>query len=82
MGQAANLPRVSNQMEVTEVADTTTTSSPTANAGHVGADAAGLTNPANLAPADQPGYDPKDGTKWPSTVPGAAARANGYPRLS
>jgi hypothetical protein len=67
-------------MEVTEVADTTTTSSPTARAGHVGADAAGLTNPANKAPADQPGYDPKD-SKWAS-VPGAAARANNYPRLS
>lgn len=62
--------------------DTTTTSSPTANAGHVGADAAGLTNAANKAPADQSGYDPKDLTKWPVTVPGAAARANNYPRLS
>lgn len=69
-------------MEVTAVADTTTTASPTANAGHVGADPDGLTNPANKAPADQPGYDPTDDTKWPSTVPGAAARANGYPRLS
>jgi len=62
------------------VADTTTTSNPTANAGQLGADAAGLTNPANLAPADQPGYDPDD-AKW-SSVPGAAARANHYPRLS
>jgi len=62
------------------VADTTTTSSPTANAGHVGADAAGLTNAANKAPADQAGYDPKD-SKWAS-VPGAAARGNNYPRLS
>lgn len=60
------------------MADTTSTSSPTANAGHKGADAAGLTNVANLAPADQPGYDPKD-NKW-AAVPGAPARANGYPR--
>jgi hypothetical protein len=67
-------------MEVTEVADTTTTANPTANAGHVGADAAGLTNAANLAPADQVGYDPTD-AMW-ATVPGAAARANNYPRLS
>lgn len=67
-------------MEVTEVADTTSTASPTANAGHVGADAAGLTNVANLSPADQPGYDPKD-AKW-AAIPGAAARANNYPRLS
>ena len=60
------------------MADTTSTSSPTARAGHKGADAAGLTNVANLAPADQPGYDPKD-AKW-ATAPGAAARANGYPQ--
>lgn len=60
------------------MADTTTTASPTARAGHVGADEAGLTNEANKAPADQKGYDPKD-AKWAS-VPGAAARANGYPR--
>jgi hypothetical protein len=62
------------------MADTTTTANPTARAGHVGADAAGLTNPANKAPADQPGYDPKD-AKW-ANVPGAAARANNYPRNS
>jgi len=60
------------------MADTTTTEDPDANAGHKGADVAGLTNPANLAPADQPGYDPKD-AMW-ATVPGAPARANGYPR--
>lgn len=63
--------------------DSTTTSSPTANAGHVGADAAGLTNLANRCPADQPGYDPLDLTKWPdATVPGGGERANHYPRLS
>ena len=60
------------------MADTTTTANPTARAGHKGADAAGLTNTSNLAPADQPGYDPKD-AKW-ATLPGAAARANGYPQ--
>lgn len=62
------------------MADNTTTANPTANAGHKGADAAGLTNTSNVAPADQPGYDPK-AAKW-STVPGAAARGNGYPRSS
>lgn len=60
------------------MADTTTTANPTARAGHKGADAAGLTNPANKAPADQPGYDPKD-SDW-ANKPGVAARANGYPR--
>jgi len=63
------------------MADTTTTANPTARAGHKGADAAGLTNPANKAPADQAGYDPADDAKW-ATLPGAAARANGYPRSS
>lgn len=60
------------------MADTTTTANPTARAGQKGADAAGLTNTSNKAPADQPGYDPKD-AKW-ATLPGAAARANGYPQ--
>jgi hypothetical protein len=67
-------------MEVTEVADTTTTANPTPNAGQVGALPAGLTNPANKAPAEQAGYDPKD-VKW-ANQPGAAARANDYPRRS
>jgi len=62
------------------MADTTTTANPTARAGHKGADAAGLTNPANRAPADQAGYDSKD-AKW-DDVPGAAARANGYPQAT
>lgn len=62
------------------MADTTTTANPTARAGHIGADAAGLTNPANKAPADQGGYDPTD-ADW-ADLPGAAARANGYPRSS
>lgn len=62
------------------MADTTTTANPTARAGHIGADSAGLTNAANKAPADQGGYDPTD-AKW-DTLPGAAARANNYPRLS
>jgi hypothetical protein len=62
------------------VADTTTTANPTARAGHISADVAGLTNPANLCPADQPGYDPL-ASKW-ATLPGVAARANGYPRAS
>jgi hypothetical protein len=64
---------------VITMADTTTTASPDTNAGHVGA----TTTPgkqSNLAPADQKGYDPSD-AKW-SSVPGAAARANGFPRLS
>lgn len=62
------------------MADATTTANPTPNAGKVGADPAGLTNPANKAPADQVGYDPSD-AKWDG-FPGAGARANGYPRLS
>lgn len=33
-------------------------------------------DPENVAPADRPGYDPADF----SDEPGAAARANGYPR--
>lgn len=50
-----------------------------ANAGHVGNSApAVMTNPDNKAPADRPGYDP---TAF-EAQPGAAARANGYPRLS
>lgn len=40
--------------------------------------AAILNNPENKAPADRPTYDPKTFT----AQPGAAARANGYPRLS
>lgn len=37
-------------------------------------------NPDNVAPADRPDYNPKD-AKYAS-VPGAAAREAGYPRLS
>jgi len=37
-------------------------------------------NQDNLAPADRNNYDPKAVT-WANT-PGAAARANGYPRHS
>lgn len=63
------------------MADTTTTANPTTNAGHKGGDTpAANANPANRAPADQPGYDPKD-AKWANT-PGVSARGNGYPRLS
>lgn len=50
-----------------------------ANAGHVGNSApAVMNNPENKCPADRPTYDK---TAF-STQPGAAARANGYPRLS
>lgn len=35
-------------------------------------------NPDNVAPADRPGYNPK-ANQW-ANVPGAAARAQGYPR--
>lgn len=50
-----------------------------ANAGHVGnSDPDVMTNPDNVAPADRPTYDP---TAF-AAQPGAAARANGYPRLS
>lgn len=61
------------------MADTTTTTGADAYAGQKGAPA-GATNQANKAPADQTGYDPKD-AKWAS-IPGAAAREAGYPRLS
>lgn len=61
------------------MADTTTTLNPTPRAGQIDGDPAGYTNQANLAPADQSGYDPLD-VKWASE-PGAAARANGYPRI-
>lgn len=48
------------------------------NAGHVGNSApAVMNNPDNVAPADRPDYDVADFT----SQPGAAARANGYPRL-
>jgi hypothetical protein len=61
------------------MADTTTTADPDTNAGHKGGDGpAEAANPANRAPADQPGYDPKD-AKW-ANKPGAAARAGGWPR--
>lgn len=50
-----------------------------ANAGHNGNNApAVMTNQANKAPADRNDYDP---TAYASQ-PGAAARANHYPRLS
>ena len=50
-----------------------------ANAGHRGnAGLAVMTNQENKAPADRNDYDPADFT----AQPGAAARANGYPRLS
>ncbi len=61
------------------MADTTTTASPDTNAGHVGA-TTDPTKQSNKAPADQKGYDPTD-AKW-ANQPGAAARANGFPRLS
>lgn len=48
-----------------------------AYAGRVGNSApAVMTNPDNKAPADRPNYDPKAFT----AQPGAAARANGFPR--
>lgn len=47
------------------------------NAGHVGSTTI-PGNKFNLAPADRPDYDE---TAF-STQPGAAARTNGYPRLS
>jgi len=47
------------------------------NAGHVGSTTV-PGNQDNLAPADRKDYDPTDFTGQP----GAAARANGYPRLS
>lgn len=62
------------------MADTTTTANPDAEAGHRGGSFAAYANQANKAPADQAGYDPKD-AKW-ATVPGVAARLNGYPRAS
>lgn len=50
-----------------------------ANAGHNGnAAPAVMNNPDNVAPAERPDYDPTDFT----AQPGAAARANGYPRSS
>ena len=50
-----------------------------ANAGHVGnATPAVMNNPDNVAPADRPTYNPDTF----AAQPGAAARANGYPRLS
>lgn len=58
--------------------DTTTTEDPTPNAGHRADPTDAFTNQANKAPADQAGYDPKD-DKW-ANVPGAAARANGWPQ--
>lgn len=49
------------------------------NAGHVGnSGPAVMGNPDNKAPADRADFDPADFT----AQPGAAARANGYPRLS
>jgi hypothetical protein len=61
------------------MADTTTTSGADTNAGHLGnSGTAVMNNEANKAPADQLGYDPAD-AKW-ATLPGAAARANHYPR--
>lgn len=65
------------------MADTTTTAGADTNAGHkTNAGAAVYANQANKAPADQAGYDPKDTAKWGAAVPGGAARAKGYPRLS
>ena len=61
------------------MADTTTTATPDTDAGHKGA-TWDRTKQSNMAPADQKGFDPKDG-KW-ANVPGAAARANGVPRSS
>lgn len=50
-----------------------------ANAGHKGnATPAVMNNPDNVAPADRPNFDPADF----ADQPGAAARGNGYPRLS
>lgn len=50
-----------------------------ANAGHVGnSGVAVMTNEENKAPADRKNYDP---TAF-AGQPGAAARANGFPRLS
>lgn len=50
-----------------------------ANAGHVNnAGLAVMTNQENKAPADRTSYDKSTFT----AQPGAAARANGYPRLS
>lgn len=50
-----------------------------ANAGHEGnAGLAVMTNQENKAPADRASYTPGSF----SAQPGAAARANGYPRLS
>lgn len=49
------------------------------NAGHEGnASQAVMSNPENVAPADRPNYTPGSFT----AQPGAAARANGYPRRS
>ena len=63
------------------MADTTSNANADANAGHKGnATPEVMTNQDNKAPADQTGYDPK-AAKW-DDVPGAAARANGYPRSS
>lgn len=61
------------------MSDSTSTSSPDTRAGHVGA-TTDYTKQSNKAPADQSGYDPKD-AKWAS-IPGAAARGNGFPRNS
>lgn len=50
-----------------------------ANAGHQGnATPAVMNNPDNKCPADRPGYNPASF----SNQPGAAARANGYPRAT
>lgn len=50
-----------------------------ANAGHVGnSGSAVMTNPENKAPADRANYD----ASTYSAQPGAAARANHYPRVS
>lgn len=50
-----------------------------ANAGHVGNNAPAVrNNQDNKAPADRTNYDPTAFT----AQPGAAARANGFPRLS
>lgn len=50
-----------------------------ANAGHVGNSGPSvMNNQDNKAPADRAGYTPSSF----SAQPGAAARANGYPRLS
>lgn len=50
-----------------------------ANAGHKGnATPAVMNNPENKAPADRATYDKSTFTNQP----GAAARANGYPRFS